>query len=214
MRREILSISGMLDQVEAAQVESRESYDRLRAAYSEVKAERDRLSSIVEASKGAGGDLIDAYRGAAEQTDRARGKSDLVRLDNARATEEARRRALWVALAERDTLRAARDTFDRAGQINAEALVRALAERDEARADLCRAWGERDLARAEVERLHEQRARTNLAAARGADTANVPDADLGTAGRGFGYRARTAEGDAFETAFEWARENVRLRGGA
>lgn len=46
-----------------------------------------------------------------------------------------------------------------------------------------------------------------LASIRGAFAAATdPSADLGAAARRYGYRARTAEGDAFELAFEWARE--------
>lgn len=50
-----------------------------------------------------------------------------------------------------------------------------------------------------------------LAASRGAYVAVVqPTKHLGDAARAFGYEARTATGDAFETAFEWARENMRM----
>jgi hypothetical protein len=56
------------------------------------------------------------------------------------------------------------------------------------------------------------RARMVLAASRGALTgATRLDQHLGDAARAFGYRARTPEGDAFETAFEWAREDVARR---
>jgi hypothetical protein len=48
-----------------------------------------------------------------------------------------------------------------------------------------------------------------LAASRGAYVAVVqPTKHLADAARAFGYEARTFEGDAFETAFAWARENV------
>lgn len=58
-----------------------------------------------------------------------------------------------------------------------------------------------------------------LAASRGAYVAVVqPTKHLGDAARAFGYEARTLECDAFETAFEWARENIEtarvLRGQA
>lgn len=61
--------------------------------------------------------------------------------------------------------------------------------------------------------------RVVLAASRGAYVAVVqPGKHLGDAARAFGYAARTLEGDAFETAFEWARQNLedeqRLRGEA
>lgn len=57
----------------------------------------------------------------------------------------------------------------------------------------------------------ERDGRLILAASRGAYVAVVqPTKHLGDAARTFGYEARTFEGDAFETAFEWARENVRL----
>jgi hypothetical protein len=52
--------------------------------------------------------------------------------------------------------------------------------------------------------------RVTLAASRGVWSAiTKPELHLGDAARSFGYVARTFEGDAFETAFEWARENVR-----
>jgi hypothetical protein len=48
-----------------------------------------------------------------------------------------------------------------------------------------------------------------LAASRGAYVAVVqPTKTLEHAARAFGYEARTFEGDAFETAFLWAWENV------
>lgn len=51
--------------------------------------------------------------------------------------------------------------------------------------------------------------RLTLAASRGAFVAATqPDAHLGEAARSFGYVARSFEGDAFETAFEWAREQL------
>lgn len=54
--------------------------------------------------------------------------------------------------------------------------------------------------------------RVRRAAMRGAfEAALDPDGDLGEAGRRAGYRARSPEGDAFEHAFEWAREERRLR---
>jgi hypothetical protein len=49
-----------------------------------------------------------------------------------------------------------------------------------------------------------------LAASRGVYVAlTEPTKHLGEAARAFGYAARTAKGDAFETAFEWARENAQ-----
>lgn len=51
--------------------------------------------------------------------------------------------------------------------------------------------------------------RAVLAASRGAYVAVVqPKKHLGDAAKAFGYQARTLEGDAFETAFEWARQNL------
>lgn len=48
-----------------------------------------------------------------------------------------------------------------------------------------------------------------LAASRGAFVAVVqPSKSLGDAARAFGYEARTITGDVFETAFEWARQNM------
>lgn len=55
----------------------------------------------------------------------------------------------------------------------------------------------------------EREDRLVLAASRGVYVALVqPKKHLGDAARAFDYRARTFEGDAFETAFEWARENM------
>ncbi len=55
----------------------------------------------------------------------------------------------------------------------------------------------------------ERDRRLVLAASRGAYVACVqPGKTLEQAARAFGYTARTFEGDAFETAFEWARENI------
>lgn len=69
----------------------------------------------------------------------------------------------------------------------------------------------RDALRAllESERASEDRLqRVTLAASRGAYAAAVwPDQNLGDAARALHYRARTLEGDAFETAFLWARED-------
>lgn len=48
-----------------------------------------------------------------------------------------------------------------------------------------------------------------LAASRGAFVAIRTTWPLGMAASSFGYSPRTFEGDAFETAFEWAREEIR-----
>lgn len=54
--------------------------------------------------------------------------------------------------------------------------------------------------------------RAVLAASRGVYVAvTQPDVHLGDAARSFRYASRTLEGDAFETAFEWARENETTR---
>lgn len=51
--------------------------------------------------------------------------------------------------------------------------------------------------------------RVVLAASRGSYVAVIqPKKHLSDAARAFGYQARTLEGDAFETAFEWARQNL------
>lgn len=64
-----------------------------------------------------------------------------------------------------------------------------------------------------VDPIEELMRRTNLAASRAVFVAvTQPERRLGDAGRMFNYRPRTMEGDAFETAFEWAREEVRLTG--
>lgn len=55
----------------------------------------------------------------------------------------------------------------------------------------------------------ERDKRLVLAASRGSYVACVhPDRTLEQAARAFGYLPRTLEGDAFETAFDWAHENL------
>lgn len=55
----------------------------------------------------------------------------------------------------------------------------------------------------------ERDARLVLAATRGAFVAATqPAKSLGDAARAFGYRERTFEGDAFETAHEWASQQL------
>jgi len=51
-----------------------------------------------------------------------------------------------------------------------------------------------------------------LAAARGVWLAIKTDRHLGDAARVYGYESRTYEGDAFETAFLWAREKNNADG--
>ncbi len=60
---------------------------------------------------------------------------------------------------------------------------------------------------------HVTRSDVVLAASRGVYSAAVthPTAHLGDAAREFGYQARTATGDAFEAAHEWARGNEQAR---
>lgn len=90
-------------------------------------------------------------------------------------------------------------------------VVAVLDERDAARSALKIAIAERDAARADLANV--TRADVVLAASRGVYSAAVthPTAHLGEAAREFVYQARTATGDAFETAHEWARENEQAR---
>lgn len=55
----------------------------------------------------------------------------------------------------------------------------------------------------------EHQDRLVLAASRGVFVALRTTWPLGLAAKSFGYRERSFEGDAFETAFEWAREEAR-----
>jgi hypothetical protein len=48
-----------------------------------------------------------------------------------------------------------------------------------------------------------------LAASRGVYEALTTNSHLGEAVQKYRYQARTFEGDAFETAFEWAREEKK-----
>lgn len=62
------------------------------------------------------------------------------------------------------------------------------------------------------ESAREREIRLILAASRGVFVAlTVPALPLGDACRRYNYGARTFEGDAFETAFLWAHEEVATR---
>jgi hypothetical protein len=78
----------------------------LAALATERESERDSLRATLAASRGAGADLIDAYRNAVQACEAAawagEGRAGKPRID----AQEAARAALEAALAERDTLRA------------------------------------------------------------------------------------------------------------
>lgn len=58
----------------------------------------------------------------------------------------------------------------------------------------------------DAQRAKEREDRLVLAASRGVFDAVYSTRDLGAACARYGYAARTFEGDAFETAFLWAKE--------
>lgn len=67
----------------------------------------------------------------------------------------------------------------------------------------------RDLARTSPEHPESRDRDLVLAASRGAFVAcGQPKKTIADAARAFGYEARTITGDAFETAFEWAHQNI------